>query len=585
MRGNAGVRRKKSIKTRVFAVLLVMQVPLILMILIYNVYFVNFYNSKISESNRNALKSYCDVLEDHLERLNSRLVNFIAMDSDFKFLSAEEDYLDAHVQSLHILDTFKILIEENQLLYGCYIVNREHEIFREAYGSTGVDYETNTALRDYFWSYTDTRERLTDMVWKPLVQNGKSFLFMVKGYKGTYCVYLVDVGKIHFPQDDAESGQAGEIFLLGGDGAEVLNPQEKLTDNAVVFNGKDSYYFSGNPQRFMIIEKPVVLSDIRAAYVMRYKGFLGSLSFAQKVVMFISILVAVLLIPVGYHLLKKVFFRPVDALVETMNAIRGGRLETRADENYGETEFLEVNNTFNTMIGEIKNLKIEAYEKELSLRQTQLDYFQIQIRPHFYVNCLKSIYGLLEEKRYEDTKRSIVFLSRHLRYMLKGASMIVPVAEELSYVSNYIELQQISMAYPPECSIEIEEALNRQQIPAISILSFVENSIKYGMEQGKILKIHVQVQRMVSEDGVYMNIHISDNGTGFDEAQLLSLNNYEKPEKNGRSIGIYNVIQRFMLYYGEDKVLFGFSNMGGAHVDIFIQESETAPENTLEAEG
>ncbi len=585
MRGNAGVRRKKSIKTRVFAVLLVMQVPLILMILIYNVYFVNFYNSKISESNRNALKSYCDVLEDHLERLNSRLVNFIAMDSDFKLLSAEEDYLDAHVQSLHILDTFKILIEENQLLYGCYIVNREHEIFREAYGSTGVDYETNTALRDYFWSYTDTRERLTDMVWKPLVQNGKSFLFMVKGYKGTYCVYLVDVGKIHFPQDDAESGQAGEIFLLGGDGAEVLNPQEKLTDNAVVFNGKDSYYFSGNPQRFMIIEKPVVLSDIRAAYVMRYKGFLGSLSFAQKVVMFISILVAVLLIPVGYHLLKKVFFRPVDALVETMNAIRGGRLETRADENYGETEFLEVNNTFNTMIGEIKNLKIEAYEKELSLRQTQLDYFQIQIRPHFYVNCLKSIYGLLEEKRYEDTKRSIVFLSRHLRYMLKGASMIVPVAEELSYVSNYIELQQISMAYPPECSIEIEEALKRQQIPAISILSFVENSIKYGMEQGKILKIHVQVQRMVSEDGVYMNIHISDNGTGFDEAQLLSLNNYEKPEKTGRSIGIYNVIQRFMLYYGEDKVLFGFSNMGGAHVDIFIQESETTPENTLEAEG
>ena len=568
------MHKKKSIKTKVFAVLLVMQVPLILIVLIFSLYFVNFFNTKVSESNRNALKSYCDVLEDHLERLSNRMVNFIAMNTDFKLLSTDTEYLDAHIHSLDILKAYETLLDENRLLYGCYIVNRPHDIFREVYGNDAADYGINKALREYFEAYTDTEDKVMDRAWKPLMAEGHPFLTMVRGYKGTYCVYIIDVDRIRLPQNEPASVQDGEIILLGDDLTTVLNCPAALLENDIAFLGTDTYYFSGSPKRYMIIEMPVRLGELRAAYIMQYKGFFGSLSSLQKAALIIAVGVAIMLIPMGYRILKRVFFRPVDALVDTMNTIREGNMEIRADETWGGTEFFEVNNTFNSMISQIRDLKIETYEKELKLRQTQLDYFQIQIRPHFYVNCLKSIYGMLEERRYEDTKSSIIFLSRHLRYMLKGASMIVSVAEELQYVRNYMDLQHISMAYPPDCKIEVDEALAERKIPAISILSFVENSIKYGTRQNQPLKITIQIQSMASEDGDYMNIHISDNGVGFDEEQLKCLNAYETPENNGRSIGIYNVIARFFLYFGQDNVLFGFSNMDGAHVDIFIKEKE-----------
>ena len=258
-----------------------------------------------------------------------------------------------------------------------------------------------------------------------------------------------------------------------------------------------------------------------------------------------------------------------------MEEIRNGKMETRADEDYTEAEFRIMNQTFNAMITEIKVLKIESYTVEPLRQRTQLDYYQTQIRPHFYVNCLKSIYGLLEEERYEDSKNAVVYLSRHLRYMLKSPSIAVTMEEELQYVDNYIQLQQISLAYPPRLTVEIDPALKGYLIPAISILSLVENSVKYGGKSNHNLVISIYISRIVSEEGSFMNLTVSDNGPGFPEDVLEKLNlcGVENPNSDEHHIGIYNVIQRFILYYGRERVLFGFSNIDGAHADIFVRDN------------
>lgn len=71
------------------------------------------------------------------------------------------------------------------------------------------------------------------------------------------------------------------------------------------------------------------------------------------------------------------------------------------------------------MLDQINTLKDEAYQKEMSLKKTQLQYYQLQIKPHFYLNCLKNMYAMTEVGKYEDIKTSIIYLSNHLRYMLK----------------------------------------------------------------------------------------------------------------------------------------------------------------------
>ena len=84
----------------------------------------------------------------------------------------------------------------------------------------------------------------------------------------------------------------------------------------------------------------------------------------------------------------------------------------------------------------------------------------------------------------------------------------------------------------------------------------------------------VHVSFMETEEGSYLNIHISDNGVGFGEELLRALNQGETAQTEGHSVGIHNVMQRFWLYFGRENVLFAFSNMEGANVDIFIRQTE-----------
>ena len=574
------MKRRKSIKGKVLTVLLLTQIPLMTIIIVYNIYFVNYFNRSLSDSNRTALASYCDTLEEVLNRLNTSLLSFVAGNTSFKMLTTDNDYLSAHLHSLEVVDYYDNFIEENSLLYGCYIINNRYKIFRESYLTDQTDYHINEQLRDYFRVYLDEEDTVIQDIWEPLILEDRSFLYMVKGIRGTYAVSIVDVSAVHVPQDELTEDIMDRAVVFF-DGDQLLNEKKWIQENQIKLCGQEDYYFSGAPRQFLIIEQPVEYSGIRAAYLVEYHGLMGNMSQMQQAVILLSLGIIIIIIPVGFYRLKRVFFNPIDRLVGTMTAIREGRMETRADEDYSESEFLTVNQTFNAMVTEINDLKIESYEKELDLQktqldlqQTQLDYYQTQIRPHFYVNCLKSIHGLLEEGRMEDAKDTVAYLSRHLRYMLKGPSVAVSLEEELNYVKNYIQLQKISMAYPPSLTVEIEDDLKFWMIPAISILSFVENSVKYGGKAGQTLEIGVYISKMRSEEGSYLNISISDNGPGFDEEMLVSLNECQDPSKDGHHVGIYNVMQRFILYYGKENVLFAFSNMNGACVDIFIKEAD-----------
>ena len=53
---------------------------------------------------------------------------------------------------------------------------------------------------------------------------------------------------------------------------------------------------------------------------------------------------------------------------------------------------------------------------------------------------------------------------------------------------------------------------------------------------------------------------------------LEHLNQNIESRKDGVSIGIYNVIERFKLYYGVENIECAFTNLNGANTDIFIRK-------------
>ena len=51
-------------------------------------------------------------------------------------------------------------------------------------------------------------------------------------------------------------------------------------------------------------------------------------------------------------------------------------------------ELEQIDGKFRTMIHQIRKLKITLYERELEKQKIEMDYLKMQIRPHFYLNCL-----------------------------------------------------------------------------------------------------------------------------------------------------------------------------------------------------
>ena len=96
------------------------------------------------------------------------------------------------------------------------------------------------------------------------------------------------------------------------------------------------------------------------------------------------------------------------------------------DGPYSSKEFAQVNDTFNRMINTITNLKIESYERKLAAREAELaaekaelTSLRMQIQPHFYLNCLKNIYGLAQMGSFQEIQDEILLLSKHLRYIFR----------------------------------------------------------------------------------------------------------------------------------------------------------------------
>ena len=84
----------------------------------------------------------------------------------------------------------------------------------------------------------------------------------------------------------------------------------------------------------------------------------------------------------------------------------------------------------------VKQLKNERTDIELA-------HLKSQINPHFLFNTLNNLYGLALEKS-DQTPSLILKLSDMLRYTIyQGKKEHVSLTEEIKYLSDFIELQQV----------------------------------------------------------------------------------------------------------------------------------------------
>ncbi|MDE7443872.1 MAG: histidine kinase [Muribaculaceae bacterium] len=135
--------------------------------------------------------------------------------------------------------------------------------------------------------------------------------------------------------------------------------------------------------------------------------------------------------------------------------------------------------------------KIEA-QRDLA----ELAVFKAQISPHFMFNTLNSLYSLVIGTS-EKAENAFIKFTDILKYTYVTIEKeAVPLKEEIEYIQNYIDLQLIRLNTHTIVNWSYDVDNEQMMVPPMLMLTFVENSFKYGASTSKdcVIYIHLDVK-------------------------------------------------------------------------------------------
>lgn len=189
-----------------------------------------------------------------------------------------------------------------------------------------------------------------------------------------------------------------------------------------------------------------------------------------------------------------------------------------------------------------QNNQIISLEKEKA--QAELDLLKQQINPHFLFNTLNNLYALSLQQS-DKTPGSILQLSELMRYVIyKGKEEKVKLRDELKYIEDFMELQQMRLRKPLEISFKKEIEDEQQEVVPLLLIVFVENAFKHGIEP--------------AEEAAFLHLYLKATG---DQLFFSCENSFEKENEKERGIGLSNLQKRLeLLYPGRHFLKTGIKN-------------------------
>ena len=166
--------------------------------------------------------------------------------------------------------------------------------------------------------------------------------------------------------------------------------------------------------------------------------------------------------------------------------------------------------------------KIEQREYYLrKISQVELNAIQAQLNPHFIFNCMNTIKYFILEKNFSNANEGLNRLSKLIRNSMENSEkLFTPLRQEITFMTNYIELEKMRLREQLEYSIQVAPGVVLSTpIPHLFIQPHIENAIKHGIsnlenKQG-ILRIEI------TQNEAYIICTVEDNGIGREAAGKL----------------------------------------------------------------
>jgi hypothetical protein len=204
--------------------------------------------------------------------------------------------------------------------------------------------------------------------------------------------------------------------------------------------------------------------------------------------------------------------------------IAGAWLYVRAEAEHTET---------------LERIAVDSARLDQQTAEARLQVLEAQIEPHFLFNTLANVKRLYEidpangARMLQNLK---AYLAVALPQMRENASTL---GREMAHVTAYLDIQKIRMGRRLAFAIDLPESLRDARMPALMLLTLVENAIKHGLNP---LREGGAITIRAARQGDRLQVAISDTGRGF-------------VQTSGGGTGLANIRARLTALYGDQATL------------------------------
>jgi hypothetical protein len=173
---------------------------------------------------------------------------------------------------------------------------------------------------------------------------------------------------------------------------------------------------------------------------------------------------------------------------------------------------------------------------EAEVQQVRQRALRSQLNPHFLFNSLNSIVSLSDEK--PATQLLVTQLSDLLRRTLRASEQEEhDLFEELTYVEEYLEIEQTRQPSRLDWRMNVEPGCARAAVPSLLLIPLVENSVTHGL-RGGVPTVAIDINVWCTNRELFIQIGNTCSASA------------PPRESNRQGLGLRNVTDRLDMLFG-----------------------------------
>jgi len=563
---------RHTIRFKLMAGVAAILVPLIALLNFNQYYAAQTVRTQVAESNQSYISLYMNQIDGILEEIDNFLIGMIVSDPNLPLLDKRQSEEQAALLKVQLSKQLTNEIARYGTMDQFFIYSAAEDSLIESF-SLRPSYSERVAVGEEIvrlLSLSPMEAPLGSREWIVReIQGSYYVLRLLQAERSTYVGAWVKADSLLVPLKLIDLGESGLSLFATEEGQPMMHTPFIRENEIDLRFAEGGYSLSGKPERYLTVGALSKQGDFRLVALIPEQKILKGLFNLREWNTAVSV-GSILLLPLSLLLLRRTILLPIRRLLAAMKRIGEGHLQGIPESNPSTEEFRVVNDNFNYMLSQIRELKIHVYEEQLSKQKAELRQLQTTINPHFYLNSLNIMHSLATIGDYKLIQEMSRCLADYFRYIFRSGASFVSLGDELAHTRNYIRIQELRFPGQLSGEIEVPSYLSELAVPSLVIQTFVENAVKHAFSSEKPFRLTLSGKLESDGSEPRLLLVLEDTGSGFPQEVLESLAEGRSLErKDGSRHGLWNAKRRLeLLYEGNAGLLFANRDTGGARVEI-----------------